>query len=291
VKRERALDLLTMVLAAASEARGRPLSMLDEVHVFGSFARGALEPHDVDLVVELTADDEFASEAAWCLSRGQDPFAPIRHALVGRRRGIEFRFHELVLLHDAGIETTLLWCRGEDLATALARLNAIEPDTDAGRAPRDAMLPAFEGIDRHVPRPVRETLAAWSTAGAVTVERIDLAAAEASDDVARAAVEQRWGETSALRRAGHAALAYLEQQGVSAADVHLQGRDLVIGGDTPYFVGFQWRYSGAIHRCLTRWGGVQWLEIPHLTKTGPLPAVRIDVTNRDALAVHEQPNL
>ena len=283
MKRERALDLLTAVLTCAATANGRPLSILDEIHVFGSFARGALEPHDVDLAVELTADDEFASEAAWCLSQGQDPFAPVRHALVGRRRGIEFRFHELGLLHDAGIDTTLLWRRGEDLATALARLNAIKLDTDAGRAPRDAMLSAFEGIDRHVPRPVRETLAAWSNAGAVTVERIDLAAAEASDEVARDVVEQRWGESSALRRAGHAALAHLEQEGVSAADVHLQGGDLVSGSHIRDFIGFQWRYSGAIHRCLTRRRGVQWLEIPHPTKTGPMPAVRIKVTNRDAL--------
>lgn len=143
---------------------------------------------------------------------------------------------------------------------------------------------AFEGIDRHVPCPVREMLATWSNAGAVRVERIDLPTAEATDEIAREVVEQRWGEASALRRAGHAALAHLEQQGVSAADVHLHGRDLVNGSDTRYFVGFQWRYAGAIHRSLTRWGGVQWLEIPHPTTVGPLTAVRIEVTNRDVLA-------
>jgi hypothetical protein len=160
VKRERAIDLLTTVLTLATEAVGQPLSMLDEIHVFGSFARGAVEPHDVDVAVELTPDEDFISDLAWSLSSGQDPFTPVRHALIGRSRGIQFRFHELTMLREGGIATTLLWRRGDDLDTALGRLDAIKPDPDAGRAARDGMLPAFEGIDRHVPRPVREMLSA-----------------------------------------------------------------------------------------------------------------------------------
>jgi hypothetical protein len=258
--------------------------MLDEVHVFGSFARGALEPHDVDVDLELTLDEQFMREAIESRSYGLEQFTPIRHALVGRQRGIQFRFKELRGLHAKGIETTLLWRRGDDLDTALARLHAIKADPDAGQAPRDGMLSAFEGIDRHVPLPVRETLAGWVGRAAITVERVGLPALEASGEVARDTLSRRWAATSVLRRAGNAALAHLEQQNIPAEQVHLHGHELVRDSDTPYFVGFHWRYARGIHHCLTRRGGSQWLEIPHPTAHGPLVAVRIEVTDRDTLS-------
>ena len=102
MKRERGIELLHTVLTSAAQAEERPLTLLDAIHVFGSFARGALEPHDVELDFELTIDDEFASDIVWSLSRGQDPYAPVRHALIGRRRGVQFRFNELAMLRDAG---------------------------------------------------------------------------------------------------------------------------------------------------------------------------------------------
>ena len=52
----------------------------------------------------------------------------------------------------------LLWRRGEALHTALARLHAIDADPAAGRADRDAMLPQFEGLDRWLPRTLRDSL-------------------------------------------------------------------------------------------------------------------------------------
>ena len=287
MRRERGIALLTTVLTSAAQANDRPLSMLDEIHVFGSFARGALEPHDVDVDVEFTTDWEFASDMARSMSRGQDPCAPIRHALIGRQRGIQFQFQELRTLTSDGIETTLLWRRGDSLTTALARLHAIEPDSTASRAPRDAMLPAFDGIDQWVPRPAREMLSAWSSAGAITVQRIDLPEARARNTLIRDTITRRWSETSPLRHAAHAALARLEQQGIQAKAVHLHGRDLVRDSDTPYFIGFQWRYANAIHSCLTRWGGVQWLEVPHPTRSGALPALQIDCTDRDALLAQQ----
>ncbi|WP_159043405.1 nucleotidyltransferase domain-containing protein [Streptomyces sp. NBRC 110028] len=49
MKRERATQLLTDMLGRL-EASGWPLDLVDEVYVFGSYARGALEPADVDVV-------------------------------------------------------------------------------------------------------------------------------------------------------------------------------------------------------------------------------------------------
>jgi len=284
MKRERATSLVTTALTAVAQARTRPLSMIDEIRVFGSFARGAFEPHDVDLDVELTPDEQFTAEMIERRRRRRDPFAPVRQALIGNRRGVDLHVSEAATLHESGIETTLLWRRGDDLDTALARVHAIEPDPEAGRAPRHAMLPAFEGIDRHVPFAVREMLCRWVDEGAVTVEQIELPGREASGEVARQTVERRWIATSVLRRAGNAALAHLEQQGVTAEQVHLHGSDVVDGSDPRHFVGFRWQYTYIMHMFLTRWGGIQWLEVPHPTTDGPVIAVRIEVVDRPALA-------
>lgn len=57
MKRERALLLLENTLRALDEGQAEwPMSMVTELYVFGSFARGALEPHDVDIDVEFKPD-------------------------------------------------------------------------------------------------------------------------------------------------------------------------------------------------------------------------------------------
>ena len=48
VRRERALQLAERVLQGLDEGQGEwPLSLVRELYVFGSFARGATEPHDL----------------------------------------------------------------------------------------------------------------------------------------------------------------------------------------------------------------------------------------------------
>jgi hypothetical protein len=255
---------------------------VDEVHVFGSFARGALEPHDVDVAVEFTFDEEFAAQCAWDLSRGRDPFAGLRRALTGGSRGVQFQFQELKNLHGDGIATTLLWRRGEALPTALERLEGIKPDPQAGRAERDHMLPAFEGIDRWVPLPVRTLLADWSKAAAVQVQQVQLPDQKVRDRHARQVIDERWIPTSPLRRAGTNTVAYFETLGYRARTIHLHGQD-VDERDTPHFIGFRWRYIATMHRCLTHWGGDQWLEVPHPTPHQPMTGVLLTVRDRAAL--------
>lgn len=86
-----------------------------------------------------------------------------------------------------------------------------------------------------------------------------------------------------LRRAATNALAYLERIGIRPQAVHLDDRDIRDVG-TPYFVGFEWRHARAVHRCLTRFGGEVWLEVPHPVRGRPLIGVRIDVLDRALLA-------
>lgn len=52
-----------------------PLCPVTELHVFGSFARGAAEPHDVDLDIEHECDYRWGSHFATCLATGATPTA------------------------------------------------------------------------------------------------------------------------------------------------------------------------------------------------------------------------
>lgn len=55
MKRERATRLLADMITRL-ENGAWPLGLVDEVYVFGSYARGALEPNDVDVVIEHGTD-------------------------------------------------------------------------------------------------------------------------------------------------------------------------------------------------------------------------------------------
>lgn len=172
MERERAKHLATQVLRNLDSGQGIwPLSMVTELFVFGSFARGALDPHDLDVDVEFEQDDQWISHFVSALSGGRDPHSPIRRMLTGGKRGCQFTFN---FRAQADFDLTMLWQKGESLADALARLDAIEADPEARRAPRDSMLPQFVGIDAWVPRPYREALVAAVNGAAVSTERMQL---------------------------------------------------------------------------------------------------------------------
>lgn len=77
------------MLERVASAQDWPLTLVDEIHVFGSFARGALEPHDVDVVVEFTSDRKYTLQAARAMSRGGSSDAVLRQALAAGTRGTQ----------------------------------------------------------------------------------------------------------------------------------------------------------------------------------------------------------
>lgn len=93
MKRERATELLREMLARL-DAGERPLDLVDEVYVFGSYARGALEPGDLDVAVVHRTDREFAAGLVGALMSGRDPMAGMKRALKGNKRGIQFQFNQ-----------------------------------------------------------------------------------------------------------------------------------------------------------------------------------------------------
>lgn len=282
MKRERATEITEQVLKRVADGGGW-LDMIDELYVFGSYARGAPEPHDVDLDVEFTPTPDWDKHAIHVLAEGGDLYGPLERQVRAGLRGLQIGFN-FRREHSERIdfEMTLLWQRGEPLEEALSRLHAIQTDPTAGRAERDSMLPAFEGVDNFVPRPLRAALVRLAETQAANVEQVVLCDAEVRDPVARCHINERWTATSPLRRAANAAVAFIEAHGGDPRAVHLAGRD-VDKEDTPHFVDMRWRHASNIPYCLTEWGGLEWIEILNPTRTRPLVALRITPLDREAL--------
>jgi hypothetical protein len=282
LKRARATGLLTDMLARL-ETPGWPLDLVDSVHVFGSYARGAEEPHDVDVVVDNRRDERLVQEFVTALSYSRDPHASLKRALKGTSRGLQIQFDQLRDLEAAGIELTLLWRRGDTQEQALARLAAITPDPSAGRAPRDDMIQQFEGLDRWIPRQVRGDLVTLLDSGAVTIERLELPDATPREPVSQHAL-RRWKDTSPLRRAAAAVLSHLENTGGDLGAVHLHGQRLVWDGEdrTQIRIGFGMQHIDQLEYHLE--SGHEWIEVIRPTRAQPLHALRITVQDRTALA-------
>ena len=280
MQRERAVKLAENVLRNLHDGQQDwPLSLITEAYVFGSFARGALSPHDLDIDVEHENDDKWCSHFVTSLAYGRDPNALMRRLLVTGQRGCQFTFN---FREQADFELTLLWCRGDSLVTALERLHAIEAHPAAGRSPRDSMLPEFEGLDSWIPRPYREVLSAAVSSKAIRLDRVLLSEGPITSRVAAQHVAHRWKPSSPLHRAATAVVRYWEQRGIDPGRCHLHGVD-IRDTETRYFAGFGLRYFRSIQACLTTFGGAEWIEVVRPSRTRPLDCLRIVPLNRERL--------
>ncbi|MEU2610619.1 nucleotidyltransferase domain-containing protein [Micromonospora sp. NPDC007271] len=286
MKRDNALRLVEQMLRNLDAGHAQPpLDIVTKVYVFGSFARGALTPHDIDLNVELAPDLDFAAGAVSDLGHGRDPYRHIRHALVGRSRQCQFQFDATDKMRRSGLDFTLrlLWQRGDAIDAALTRLHAITADPTAGRAARDWMLPEFDGLDRWIPGPVRKPIYQAVEANVLHIERLDLADCDVRDAEAKLALDDQWKPGGDTHRAATAAVAYYERRGIPTGQIRIQRTKL--GPGTPnYFVSIRWRNFDAIPRKLTADTGAEWLEILRIGTRGPLPALRLRPLDRQALA-------
>ncbi|MEJ8653760.1 hypothetical protein WKI65_38360 [Streptomyces sp. MS1.AVA.3] len=142
MKRERATTVLNEMLERL-EQNAWPLNLITEIHIFGSYIRGAWRSvistswSSTPLTKTLRPSNPSMPSSA-----AVDGYVPMRQALRGNRRGISFQFQGRDSLQSEDIELLLLWRQGEPIALAKQRLAAITPDTTAGRAPRDHVLPA-----------------------------------------------------------------------------------------------------------------------------------------------------
>lgn len=282
MKRERATQLLTEMIDRLERGEW-PVHLVEEVHLFGSYVRGALHPGDVDIVVQHSTDRRWLDESLHAMINGRDSYTSMKQGLRGRARGMSLQFQERDSLRDEGFELMLLWKKGEPFDLARERLEQLPVDPAAGSAPRDHMLPVFEAMAQIPPRPVRIQLWELHEAEGIDVARIDLADAEPADAEAARQIRWRWTDTSPLRRAGASAVAHLEREGVSPGQVELHGQHLSgLDRDVQCFVDLGWRYFRGLSRYLE--DGQSWMEIPRPHRTKQLEALLIQPRTPGAVA-------
>jgi hypothetical protein len=82
VRRDRATELLIEMLRRLDARGGWQLDVVQELYLFGSYARGALNPGDVDVAVEFDHEHpEWKQHFLTSFSYGGDPHATLRMAL------------------------------------------------------------------------------------------------------------------------------------------------------------------------------------------------------------------
>ena len=70
-----------------------------------------LEPHDIDVDIDYTADQQWKREALEAVLYGRDPMVTFRRALLGSSRGVHLTDHLQAQASD--IEMLTLWRRGD----------------------------------------------------------------------------------------------------------------------------------------------------------------------------------
>ena len=84
MNRDRATSLLEDLLRrVAGGDGGWPLTLVDEVRVFGLYLRGALQPHDLDVDIDYSPDERWQQEALARFLYSRDPEVPLRLRLSG----------------------------------------------------------------------------------------------------------------------------------------------------------------------------------------------------------------
>ncbi|MFD5898450.1 nucleotidyltransferase domain-containing protein [Streptomyces sp. NPDC060366] len=101
-----------------------PLGLVEEVYVFGSYERGALEPKDVDVVIEHGTDRRWLGESLDASINGRDSYVGMRQALRGRTRGISFQFRGRSSLLD---EASSCSCSGGRVSRSPWLASALPP--------------------------------------------------------------------------------------------------------------------------------------------------------------------
>lgn len=136
-----------------------------ELHVFGSYARGALEPHDLDLIVIHNPPDAptLARLKAQTKGKGrtwlEENSLPERRFKAAIKNALRKPGERIDLILDTDIKNVdscfgeavkdriLIW--SEKSRNWKVRLKRIKPDPHAGRAPRKEILPVKRaGCDR-----------------------------------------------------------------------------------------------------------------------------------------------
>lgn len=217
MKREQATERLKELLVNV-DAGGRHAQMIDEIWVFGSYARGSLAPGDIDLEVIIAPDEQYRHAEVRAFSGYRHPRVDFLREIRGTRRCFEVAIVRRPELSFP--EQKLLFRRGDTLKESLARLVEMPADAAAVRAPRDPVIPQLEGLDKYLARTERAELSALCAAGWIAIERLSVVERQATPDVDRA-LGWLYSDRSQRRRAASAVAMDLCHRGVDVSRIQV----------------------------------------------------------------------
>ena len=139
---ERLLELLGNVTAG-----GVYVDEIDEIFVFGSYARGAEWVNDIDLAVEYTPSDALEEKRLRDLWSHRSEYIDFRRDWRGNRRCFEIQFNQAEQLRaEEGFELHSIFRCGDTFEEAQSKLEALRRDPcAAGPIARDGVFPEIAG--------------------------------------------------------------------------------------------------------------------------------------------------
>lgn len=301
-------------------ACGAPaLEDIREIWVFGSYARGAAEVGDIDLLVRLDTTRERGQVALDLFYARSNPFAPMVKALGCSGRsfvsvqpqvvfeaedeplsperaahgGTGLAITEPVLHHVVTDEPlagpfVLLWARGDELEWALKRLREIPVNEGAGRHDRTTSVPLIDDLAERLSLPVAFPLAVQVRAGNIRCEARLLPAADAPP-ATHAALRRRYfkgrdAPVSAREAAAAATLVTLDEEGLDLRVVRLVDSPVTVRPvrDPPFLV-IDFNAFGVYRFATGDVGASRWIHVWPGTPRGPWLALDLSVVDPGAL--------
>jgi hypothetical protein len=306
------LDVLGRLVAGE-----RPLDRIRTAWVMGSYARGAPDVGDVDLVLAIDEPRSVAQQGLDSYYRRAHPYAEVVRAL-GCGAG-SFVNVEVIPIFSEGRDVSgpvaepdapplmghvitdepfdprpiLLWLRGEDLAAARARLEGLPLVPGARRFERTTTVAVLDDLEHELGVHVAFQLAMQVREGVISVEPVLLRPAPAPEEF-QDTIERRYSSTSNRKEATSAALSYLCREAVEPEQIRLVDEPAVDWlGRLEACMEPVVRVDFNLFRVYLFAGGrtspgAQHLHVWPRSKTGPWLALRVvALTEAESPSAHE----
>lgn len=237
--RKKILDVLGRLVAGE-----QPLDRIRSAWVMGSYARGAPDVGDVDLVLEIDEPRSPGQQGLESFYRRAHPYAEVVAALgcgAGSYVNIEVLpvFSEgkdvsgsvtepdepplmghVITDEPFDPQPVLLWLRGDDIDAARTRLDALALVPDARRFERTTTVPLLDDLEHELGAYVAFELAMQLREGVISLEPVLLRPGPVPEDF-QDTLERRYSATSTRGKAAAAALSYLNREGVEPERIRL----------------------------------------------------------------------
>lgn len=274
MKRADATSRLQDILRRVASG-GWPSDLIDEIAVFGSYARGALTVGDLDLFVHHHVDERLGDFRVSAMFERRNPDLPLDRLIRGPARSIHPVYNQRRVQGATDDDAVIVFRRGDSLAQALARLDAIQEDTDATRAARAELVAPLQGLEGVTIANDRLFLDVAARSGMVAVTRAEMDPDLPLNPAAATLIGWRYRSAASPKaRAARAALAHLSGEGLGPWRLGKGEAAFETVDESAVIALFQRGLADAVH--YLSWDDRElWCEILRFPKRGLVPALLI----------------